>query len=202
MAPVVLVHGFLAGPASMWPLDRRIQRAGFDTHRFAYATRHIPLDQAAMRLFYLSQRLRAETVHWVGHSLGGLVILRMFEQCMDQCMALPSGRVILLGSPVQGSMASTHFAKRLGGRWMLGEAQHSLTHSFKHAPVSHPTTVIAGTLSLGMGAWWGDLPKPHDGTVSVAETKLAGARCIEVSASHSGLLVSKQVAHEVISALT
>lgn len=185
----------------MWPLARRLQRAGFDTHRFTYATRRTELDLAAMRLFYLSQRLRAKTVHWVGHSLGGLVILKMFEQCADQGKALPNGRVVLLGSPVQGSVASAHFAKRLGGRWVLGEAQHSLTHSFEQAPISHPTTVIAGTLSLGVGALWGDLSKPHDGTVSVAETKLTGATCLEVSTSHSGLLVSKHVAHWVISAL-
>ncbi len=202
MAPVVLVHGFLVGPASVWVLDQRLQRAGFVTHRFSYKTRHTSLEQAAERLFHLSQRLRADTVHWVGHSLGGLVILKMFERCGNAHARCPPGRIVLLGSPVKGSMASSRLSQRMGGRWVLGEAGPALAQSFDQAPSGHPTTVIAGTQAMGLGALMADLPRPHDGTVAVAETELAGATLIEVPTSHSGLLISKPVSKRVIEALT
>lgn len=200
MASVFLVHGFLVGPASVWVLDRRLQRAGFVTHRFSYATRHTPMEQAAERLFHLSHRLRADTVHWVGHSLGGLVILKMFERYATHPRC-PPGRIVLLGSPVRGSLASSQLSQRMGGRWVLGEAGCALAQSFDQAPSAHPTTVIAGTRAMGLGALMADLPRPHDGTVAVTETELAGATVIKVPTSHSGLLISKPVSKLVIEAL-
>ena len=54
--------------------------------------------------------------------------------------------------------------------------------------------VIAGTLSVGLGAIIDNLPSPNDGTVAVEETRLPGIKDhLEVSVTHTGLLVSPVV---------
>ena len=42
-------------------------------------------------------------VHVIAHSLGGVITLETFAAASD----LPPGRIVLLGSPVQGSQAAT-----------------------------------------------------------------------------------------------
>jgi hypothetical protein len=55
--------------------------------------------------------------------------------------------------------------------------------------------VIAGSLPFGLGAAIGALTSPHDGTVSVEETRLPGiADHRTIATSHSGLLFSSEVA--------
>jgi len=54
---------------------------------------------------------RIDTLHLVGHSLGGLVILKMFADA-SACPTLPPGRIVLMGSPVQGSRAAQSLALR------------------------------------------------------------------------------------------
>jgi hypothetical protein len=59
--------------------------------------------------------------------------------------------------------------------------------------------VIAGRMPVGAGRIVApDLPAPHDGAVSVDETRLP-AMCdhIVLNVSHSGMLVSRAVAHQI-----
>ena len=59
--------------------------------------------------------------------------------------------------------------------------------------------MLAGTLSVGLGRVFApDLPKPNDGAVTTAETRLAAA-CdrIELRVSHTGMVLSRPVARQV-----
>jgi hypothetical protein len=59
--------------------------------------------------------------------------------------------------------------------------------------------VIAGRMPVGAGRIVApDLPAPHDGAVSVEETRLPGMRDhIVLNVSHSGMLVSRAAAHQI-----
>jgi hypothetical protein len=59
--------------------------------------------------------------------------------------------------------------------------------------------VIAGRMPVGAGRIVApDLPAPHDGAVSVEETRLPAMRDhIVLNVSHSGMLVSRGVAHQI-----
>ena len=62
--------------------------------------------------------------------------------------------------------------------------------------------VIAGDRAFGMGRLIGPLPKPNDGTVTVAETRLPGATDhIVLPVTHLSMLWSGAVADEVIAFL-
>src|SRR6202034_3731413 len=72
------------------------------------------------------ERISADTLHLVAHSLGGLMVLELFESVLTaegRCPSgrpLPPGRVVLLGSPVQGSSAAQNLARLAFGRSIMG----------------------------------------------------------------------------------
>ena len=199
--PVVLVHGFLVGPLSCFWLGHQLRQSGFQPHTFAYSTRQASLQQAADALLAYAQTLQVKQLHWVGHSLGGLVILAMLQAAKEQRIELPMGHVVLLGSPVRGASAAARLARHALGRRLLGQARASLHHAFDSAPTDRPTTVIRGTQPLGAGRLLGSLPTPNDGTVAVEETELSGAHAVDLPTTHAGLVLSPTVAQAVVEAL-
>ncbi|MDH5241491.1 MAG: hypothetical protein OEW73_11970, partial [Gammaproteobacteria bacterium] len=57
--------------------------------------------------------------------------------------------------------------------------------------------VIAGTVPLGLGRLFTDFNEDNDGTISVSETRLQGARDhLILPVSHKGMLVSADVADQ------
>jgi pimeloyl-ACP methyl ester carboxylesterase len=146
-------------------------------------------------------RCNAPTLHLVGHSMGGLVILELFERMESGRVAieLPPGRVVLLGSPVRGSRAARRVARLPLGLRMLGRTACEVLLP-QREPIWQGTRdlgVIAGNLPLGFGRLVGPYNEPNDGTVLVAETRLPGARQqITVRVSHSALVYSGSVARQ------
>jgi pimeloyl-ACP methyl ester carboxylesterase len=137
--------------------------------------------------------------HFVGHSLGGLVILDALER--DRRLGV--GRVVLLGTPARGNFAGRRLARHGWGRWFLG-ASEPLWREGRTARWTRPEPlgVIAGSLSLGLGRILGALPGANDGVVRVDETEIEGMRArIVLHAAHSTMLVSPRAAAETVSFL-
>lgn len=190
--PVVLVHGLWYGPIILRPLHRRLQAHGWSVRRFGYPTiRHAIDDNArALRSF-----IESEPAHLVGHSLGGLVALRMLERFGAD---LPSGRLVLLGSPVNGSAVARRLSRIPALGRLVGRSAGPLEAGVQHAPEGWQVGTIAGTKAVGLGRLIQHLPRPHDGTVAVAETRLPGAvDRLALPVSHTGLILSPAVADAV-----
>jgi pimeloyl-ACP methyl ester carboxylesterase len=187
---VVLVHGLWYGPVSLALMARRLESRGFKTRSFSYPTLGRGLAGNARALFDYARDLQHETLDFVGHSLGGLVILRM----LDEWAGLAPGRVVLLGSPVRGSATASKIVQMPLTRPFVGKARTALAYGFAQAPVDRDTGVIAGTRSVGLGQVFERLDPPHDGTIAVAETALPGAADqLELPVSHTGLVLSASV---------
>ena len=191
---VVLVHGLWYGPVSMGLLDLRLSRRGFSCQRFGYPTLSASIRENARDLHRFALTLEAERVDFVGHSLGGLVILRM----LDEWGGLPPGRVVLLGSPVRGSAVASRLLDIKAAQPLIGEARTALEKGFSHAPSGRDTGVIAGTRPVGLGRLFENLNDPHDGTIQADETRLDDALdTIDLPVSHTGLVLSSSVADQV-----
>lgn len=192
--PVVLVHGLWYGPVSLALMARRLEARGFATHSFGYPTLGQSLAENARALYAFARERSDETLDFVGHSLGGLVILRM----LDEWSGLPPGRVVLLGSPVRGSATASKIVQMPLTRPFVGKARTALAYGFAHAPAGRETGVIAGTRGVGLGRVFERLDPPHDGTIAVAETHLPGAAdALELDVSHTGLVLSREVVESV-----
>jgi len=173
-------------------LRNRLASAGFAPSVFHYPSMQAALPEVTAALAAHARALGGP-VHLVGHSLGGLVIFETFETQGD----LPPGRIVLLGSPVQGSRAARALAEWSFGSQLLGRLAATELTREKGRAWRWPREIglIAGSRSAGMGRIFAELPEPNDGTVSVDETRLAGAtehRVLDVS--HTGMLLSSRVA--------
>lgn len=191
---VVLLHGIWLPKAVMWLLARRLQRQGFRTRLFGYRSLlRRPADNAR-RLAALIETLDAP-VHLVGHSLGGIVILHALQQRPD----LNVGRIVLLGSPVNGSLVAKRLQRFLLTRWLLGRGTaQALLGDGPGWDGSRALGTVSGTRPYGIGVLLGGLPGAHDGTVTLEETRLAGATdSIAIRTTHTGLVFSAAVADAV-----
>ena len=192
---VLLVHGLWYGRPGMLRLARRLRKRGWACELFGYSSVFTAPDSNVKRLAERVAGLQDQDdapLHLVGHSLGGLVILKMLA---DWHTELDGGRVVLLGSPLNGSaVARRMLGNRLLKPW-VGRAAKLLDAGLDDLPGDREVAAIAGTSSLGVGRLFADLEKPHDGTVTVAETKVPGlADHLELPVSHTGLVLSRNVA--------
>jgi len=192
---VVFVHGLYMIGAELAVLRRRVGAAGFATRLFHYHSLLRSVDENAMLLADYLKGVEAERLHLVGHSLGGMVILRMFQRGVS----LPPGRVVFMGSPVRGSQAAQSL-RDLGWGFVLGRSgPEGLT--LPHDAIwneSRELGVIAGTHALKINPLTPILPMPNDGMVSVEETRIVGAKdSIELHLAHTTMLFSRQLAEQV-----
>jgi pimeloyl-ACP methyl ester carboxylesterase len=188
---VVLVHGLWVSARNMGLLQRRLKAAGFRALAFSYSTVQTAPRLNAMELNAFCRKLDAPVLHFVGHSLGGIVLRHLFHDYPD----LPPGRVVTLGTPHQPSSAARSLSRMQPGRLAMGRSvQEGLLGGAPPWDARHQLGSIAGTLRFGMGILVPGIPAPSDGTVAVAETKIDGMTDhITAPVSHFGLLLSRRV---------
>jgi pimeloyl-ACP methyl ester carboxylesterase len=190
---VVLVHGLWFGAWSLAPLARRLRAAGFEPRRFRYRTTAAALDQHVRDLRAFVGPAPRAPLHFVAHSLGGLVTLQMLTIYPD----LPAGRVVLLGSPLRGSAAARKAMRIPGARRLLGAARPTLEAGFAGQAADREIGMIAGSRGVGLGLLLGGVGGPGDGTVAVEETRAEGLTDHRVlPVTHTGMLFSRAVARQ------
>ena len=193
---VVYVHGlWLTGIEGSFLRKRLGKDLKAQTRAFSYASVGSSISANARVLGTFLSALNADALHLVGHSLGGLVILKLFES--GEGARLPPGRLVFLGSPLNGSRAALNLARVPFGKTLLGRGveEELLSPRERRWDGQRELGVIAGNLSLGLGRLVGAFGAPSDGTIFVEETRLAGiTEHLVMPVSHSGLPFSKSVA--------
>ena len=203
MREVILAHGLWVPGVVMQPLAMRLARAGFRCHTFSYLGAARPMQEHVERLARMAQELGP--AHFVGHSLGGLLIMETLRRHPD----IVAGRVVLLGTPARGCYAGRRIARYRLGRWIFG-------HSAEYWPELHSDPgrsarwtrpealgIIAGSLPLGLGRMFGRLPGVNDGAVCLEETTVEGmAGRAVLPVGHSAMLISARVAAQVAAFLS
>lgn len=194
----VFVHGLWLNGAEFAVLRRRLARDhGYVGHRFSYPTVHGCVTDAVASLARFVSRIDAERIHFIGHSFGGIVLCRYFQQ--HSCER--PGRVVLLGSPLTGSKSARTVAKNALMRRMIGplvNAELVNDCAPRRWACQNELGVIAGTSALGLGRLFTKFDEDFDGTVAVSETKLPGLKAhLAMPVSHMGMLISPAVARQV-----
>lgn len=190
---VICIHGLWMNGMEMALVRRRLQRRhGFPTTQFSYHTVTEGMAENTRRLSRFIDQLPADTVHLVGHSLGGVLAMQMLKRFPTDKV----GRVVCLGSPLVDSIAARHLDRRAWGHKILGKTMRDavLENPLRTADASHEVGVIGGTLGLGLGLFVARLEAPHDGVVTQKETELPGLTDhLMLSVDHFGLILSRRV---------
>jgi len=201
---VVLVHGLGRSERAMWLLALRLKKQGFDVHRIDYdSLRRTPdeiLDTTREQISNccLNGSGRSdEKLHFVGHSLGGLVIRSYLQQSAPENL----GKVVLIGTPNGGSPLVDKYAERWWARF-FGPTTNSLGTSDADFPAKlgepdYALGVIAGITPLS--PFSDDLPGDDDGLVEVDATRVDGMQdFIVLKASHGYMRYSPIVMRQVV----
>jgi pimeloyl-ACP methyl ester carboxylesterase len=195
-AAVVYVHGlWMSGVESIWLRRSLARERGYQLRVFRYASVRAPPAHIIAALRDTIAAIEAPRVHLLGHSLGGLMILR----CLERYPMAQPGRVVFLGTPVAGSRAARRLGQSRLGRWLLGaaSAEELLVERAQRWQLGRELGIIAGTMPLGFGRLLLKFDEDNDGTVAVSETRLAGAAgFLPLPVTHSGMLWSANVARE------
>ncbi len=197
---VICTHGFWSHGAGMFLVKRRLEREyGWRVLLFSYPSVRGTLDENAESLYQFVQAEAPDGAHIVGHSLGGVVALRMYANTHDA----PDGRLVCLGSPLTGSRAAEFLLHQDWGAQILGHSmpdgviRGSANEWAGEVCAQRDIGIIAGDVPIGFGQYVADFGEDNDGTVAVSETRLDGARDhILLPVSHKGMLVSPIVADQ------
>lgn len=196
---VVLLHGIANVPLSMKYLEKHIEDAGFKVYNFGYPSTDIPIEEAADRIREKVKALGPDvTINFVSHSMGNLVVRKMFDE------ELPNlGRMVMIAPPNQGSLLAEQLRDLDIYRWIFGPAGQELPADrvafFESLPI--PPCQF-GIIAGGRGTEEGYnplLPGDDDGTVRVEETLLPGAAdFILIHKMHTFILFDKDTAQQTI----
>jgi pimeloyl-ACP methyl ester carboxylesterase len=170
-------------------MQAALEGAGFVTLNLGYDSRRKALERLAEDIHPAIDRFAGGIegpVHFVCHSMGGL-LARVY---LARHRPARLGRVVMLGTPNGGSEIADRLKHFAAYRAFFGPAGQQLgTRRDEALPaIDYPVGIIAGNRSIDpvAGAM---LPRPHDGRVSVAATRLEGmADHIVISAAHPWLV--------------
>jgi hypothetical protein len=202
---VVLLHGLARSDRSMRHLASHLREAGYEARAISYeSTEKAPEALVADLRGELTRCCAdAERLHFVTHSLGGVLLRALLSESPPPNL----GRVVMLAPPNGGSELADVVRGSAALRAALGPTAAVLGTDPESLPNRLPAAdfevgVIAGTWTVNpLGSWL--IPADDDGTVSVASTRLEGmADFLTLPVTHTFILRSREAARQTLAFLT
>lgn len=198
---VVLLHGLARQSDSMVPLAGPLAEAGYEVHNLDYpSTEGSPGELVAvLRDGFLDCCVAAPRVHFVTHSLGG-ILTRIF---LIQSRPANLGRVVMIAPPNRGSeivdlLGGLGLFRRLFGPTAVELRTDHTGLTQQLPPPDYEVGIIAGDWPINpLGAMV--IPGRDDGGVSLEGTQMPGmADFLTVHRSHSFITRAPEVAEQAV----
>ncbi|WP_390617390.1 esterase/lipase family protein [Maricurvus nonylphenolicus] len=199
---VVLLHGLARTSHSMDEMAQHLVQAGYAVANINYPSRdHTIAELAPMAINEGIERCNqqdAHRIHFVTHSLGGILVRQYLASSAWPANNPELGRVVMLGPPNQGSEIVDNLKDIPGYELWNGPAGNQLgtdANSIPRqlGPVNFELGVIAGTDTMNplLSQY---LPGPNDGKVSVISTKVEGMTdFISLPTTHTFMMNNDEV---------
>lgn len=206
---VILIHGLGRTKSSMKKLEKKLKRNNYKVINWSYSSLTKDLTELAFELYTKHEiaKISHDKIFFVTHSLGGIIVRRM----MSIFNINKLDGMVMIAPPNNASSIAKYFLKNKLIKTVVGPSCYELGDSdYLQKTCSIPkdnTMVIAGTKSLSIinpNSWISQsiLEKPHDGTISVKETKLPHMdKFFSVKASHTNIMKNHIVIKESINFL-
>jgi hypothetical protein len=121
---VYCIHGFMRAPSCMNKMARQFEEEGYASVKWGYPSKEKYIQEHAADLVKSLQETAAkkpgEPIHFVTHSLGGLIV-RSAHNHPDCPEEAKQGRAVLLVPPNQGTQFGQFLGKSKPMRKMLGD---------------------------------------------------------------------------------
>jgi hypothetical protein len=187
---VIVVHGILRSKDMLSKMVNRLQKAGYEARAINYPSTRGTIADHARRLELLISRLEdVDTLSLVTHSMGGIIVRKMFDENYSWPASINRGRLVMIAPPNHGS----EVAKRLDDIPLYGlitgkSGRELKTDKIKSLPIPElEFGIIAGKVDGGIN-FRHLISEENDGTVSVNTTRLEKATdFILLKGSHNSL---------------
>lgn len=173
---VILLHGLARGQRSFRRMSAALRKQGYHTVNYNYPSTKYPIAKLAEEAISaaLVQCPAADKVHFVTHSMGGILVRWYLSQHRIKNL----GRVVMLGPPNQGSQVVDNMRSMAAFKFINGPAGLQLGTDAASVPqtlgaADFEVGIIAGSRSVNL-ILSTMLPGANDGKVTVENTKLAG----------------------------
>jgi pimeloyl-ACP methyl ester carboxylesterase len=205
LSGVVLLHGLAGTSRLLRKMERALQRAGHATLNLDYASRKRTIE-ALVEDIHPAIAEFSESVgdfHFVTHSMGGLLARAYLARHRPRRLQ----RVVMLGPPNNGSEVADLLKDIAPYRAFFGPAGQQLgtqqNELLAGLPPPHCVVgIIAGNRTIAPVSCFFIVPRPNDGKVSVASTKLEGmADHVVINASHSLMLLRRDTIEQTLAFL-
>jgi pimeloyl-ACP methyl ester carboxylesterase len=197
---LVCVHGFMGAGWNMLYLENRLSRDGWDVVNWEYPSRECLISEHGAHLVSslidLANKKPDQPIHFVTHSMGGLVLLAALNhpECPQEAKI---GKVALIAPPLRGSHWGRFVGQFSWARWLSKDfsGRELMTKSSFEDLGRYPDSlqdllVVAG--SFGFNPL---LNEQNDGTIALSETTLSTPhQHAVIHRSHKMLVFSKQTA--------
>jgi pimeloyl-ACP methyl ester carboxylesterase len=194
----------MGAPWNMHFLAKNIRRDGWHVVNWKYPSREAFISEHAEQLvkdlIHLSHSNPGKPIHFVTHSMGGLVLLSALNHpnCPNEGK---TGKVVLIAPPIKGSSwgrwagqfsAIKSIVKNFSGQELITETNFE---HFGNFPDSlEKILVISG--NFGMNPL---LSEPNDGTLAISETRPSTPHeHLIVKSGHKSIIFSKQVCRSTL----
>ena len=197
---VVLVHGLGRTATSMILLEQRLVQEGFRVARVGYDSRGSDFAEqiGAVTDTVAACCAQSSRIHFVGHSLGGLLIRGYLARTRPDRL----GRVVLLAPPSAGSFLVDRLQEIPMALDALGPVDSALGTDSTDIPATLPPPdyeigIIAGNRSINpIGTL--TIPGPDDGVVGVEETRIKGVPIVVLPVTHTFIMNNPRTARAVV----
>lgn len=203
---VVILHGIALTSKSMASVEKALQKEGYNTLNITYPSQKKNLEDLAQ--FLKKNKLTDDfwngtnKVHFVTHSMGGIVTRTYLDAYKKEIPKNKLGRVVMLAPPNKGSEITDLIHKFPPYQWYYGPAGQELTTEIQKKKIVAPyydLGIIAGSKEWPYLISAFITPGKSDGRVTVESTKLKGMKDhVVLSATHTFIMKKTEIHKQII----
>ena len=203
---IYFLHGYGGPGFEMKWILKAVEKEGYDCTLFKYRSMVRDVDSVGLDLIKKIQSDGADTISFVTHSMGALVVRSIYKQ-IDSLVDFPKiKRIVMIAPPNNGTQVADFYYKSNLLRQILGPNLRNLTTDSIVGASRYPIPTCE--VGLITGAFGGSkvlnlfLDADNDGMVVPEKAKLGIEKdIVHVKSWHFGLLYDRKVTRYVISFL-
>ena len=200
---IFVLHGYGSPKFMMNKIDRELKKEQFITENYSYKSMSVDLDSLGNQLYQDVKRSKFDTVSFVTHSMGALVVRSMLKYSLSDKDFPKIHRIVMIAPPNSGAEIADFYASFEILKKLLGpNIEHMTTDSDSYArklPIPYNTEV--GIIVALRGKKFGYNPfikGDNDGLLTPERTKLGIEKDVAYIKTSHNLATQKSIVSDLI----